>query len=136
MFCCIFQRWKHHCWKCFTLGCVLQYFSALKSSTLKTFHFTLCFGVFFSAENINFFTRLYVNFRRSSKILQDSMVLCWKTSRKIRSCKIKHFLRSISQRGFNVQVSRIKWWRGADLWGEGSHYCLSRFTIKLSFFTV
>ncbi len=47
-----FQRWK-----CFTLSCVLTYFSALKTSMLKSFHFMPCFAVFLSAENINFFTR-------------------------------------------------------------------------------
>ncbi len=39
------------CWKRFTLRHVSPYFSALKTSMLKTFQ---CFDVFFSAENINF----------------------------------------------------------------------------------
>ncbi len=36
-------------------------------SALKTFHFTLCFALFFNAENINFFTRVTLdpNFEQS-----------------------------------------------------------------------
>ncbi len=51
------------CWKCFS---VLEYFSALKTSMLKTFHFRPYFAVFFSTENINFLLGYSLSFLNQS----------------------------------------------------------------------